>query len=846
MYQGVALAMAVVMSASGFLNSGGVQILDHGHPEVRPTTAETVSSALSIREITNPWQKARRELGTALASQPDSAALSPAETSRRLHSAFAALEASSRELEKDRFDTQAIVDRVGQDPLKLFAWVWHETSFVPYRGLLRGEVGVMMDRLGNSLDRAALLSALLRRAGYQTRLVRGRLSQPQIDQMVRDVRGHRPTRAEREPNAAISAENFLASFSADHGLNPALTRARFAALTREQEKSIASIKVRALQQAKAVSATLGSLPSPIDAGALHAAFSDHWWIQWQDGTHWVDMDATFSKPGQSRTGVTEVFDLEQFTDLPADLQHVIDVRVIVEAWHNGGLRQHQVLHHELRPSLLFGKSIEVSHFPMHWPKDFDPFNTNNPLQRLPTAVMLQRQWVPVLTIGNEPIVQSSFTVAGDVNPNPFGPLLGSSGQSLGNRVSGILDRASGDTPFKDYLTAEWIEYEIRSPGYPKRIIRREIFDLMGPAARASGETPPPAHSDSQRLQRGLSLLGQTEILPLASHLSQEFVQHIVARALLANKDSLLAIVDKKSSSGTSFGSADLERLTAMPSALYSLALARQQWSRFSEDIYLDTPNVLSMHSNVRVDATGMLSSELGFDIVANDVAVSPAAKENPFLIRLEQGILDTNIEAFLAQSVCGANDPKSECGDVHNTAELYAASKRKHVEWLALRNDTDPLWNRLEVTADERARLREDVAAGYAVLVSPGPSVSAEKSGILWWRVDLRSGQSLGIGGRGWGQAMIDWGMVIKNVRIFVKIVQAVLCLYLVGTSTGIPIDVVNSLTLVCFVYGTAAFGGVYAGAATVNAGAVMSLAADVISLLVAGARIEYARNPSR
>src|SRR6185295_829514 len=80
----------------------------------------------------------------------------------RLEKLLGAVEAASRDLPRDTFDPKAVLARVGPDPGKLFVWVRDETSWVPYRGALRGAPGVLMDRLGNGIDRALLLGELLR------------------------------------------------------------------------------------------------------------------------------------------------------------------------------------------------------------------------------------------------------------------------------------------------------------------------------------------------------------------------------------------------------------------------------------------------------------------------------------------------------------------------------------------------------------------------------------------------------------------------------------------------------------------------------------------------------------
>src|SRR5207248_201979 len=90
------------------------------------------------------------------------------------------------------------------------------------------------------------------------------------------------------------------------------------------------------------------------------------------------------------------------------------------------------------------------------------------------------------------------------------------GKSINKSVGGILGgfgNALDDgapPPAAGKLTAEWIEYELRIPGQPSRKLRRQAFDLVGPAARAAGNEP--VIGEAQKVTRGLSLLGTTEVL----------------------------------------------------------------------------------------------------------------------------------------------------------------------------------------------------------------------------------------------------------------------------------------------------------------------------------------------
>ena len=87
-------------------------------------------------------------------------------------------------LSRTTFDLRAIVEEAGNDPEALFRWVRDETRWAAYRGVLRGAVGVLMDRVGNSMDRAILLADLLRLAGHDARLARGIVPPDSIEEIL--------------------------------------------------------------------------------------------------------------------------------------------------------------------------------------------------------------------------------------------------------------------------------------------------------------------------------------------------------------------------------------------------------------------------------------------------------------------------------------------------------------------------------------------------------------------------------------------------------------------------------------------------------------------------------------
>jgi hypothetical protein len=90
-----------------------------------------------------------------------------------------AIEDGERDGPRDRWDPQYVVDTVGIEPADLYSWVRVNVGWVPYEGALRGPAGVLMDRLGNSLDQSLLLAELLTLSGHDVRLAHAQLSAEQ-------------------------------------------------------------------------------------------------------------------------------------------------------------------------------------------------------------------------------------------------------------------------------------------------------------------------------------------------------------------------------------------------------------------------------------------------------------------------------------------------------------------------------------------------------------------------------------------------------------------------------------------------------------------------------------------
>ena len=707
----------------------------------------------------------------AIAADPaaDVPALTPEQLQERLKNAgdqltrlIKAFAAVDKKLPTDTYNPAGVIAQVGNDPDKLFEWVRDRTAWAPYQGKLRGVVGMLMDRTGNSLDRSLLLAALLQQTGEKVRLAHATIPAAKATELLTKVRTVAPPVEHAAPaDADVSKE--LAQLAKDYGFDPAMADRGYKKIELESEHRLEESIRRLGDQAPALAQAIGKPAAAVEPDPA-VALADHWWVQQEHNGTWIDRDVLLPDATASALPLTDVKTIDADAagnfPLPANLVHSVELRVIIESWEAGKFKEQTVMDVALRPTELFGQRIVLIHSPLNWPSD-EVTKSTDVKKRVDSMTVNQHGWMPVLRVGTQQVIQTSFTDTGVVdrhpNPDPLAGLGAAVGGKLNGAFGGFGGALGGDEPAAPVgkLTAEWIEYEIRTPGYPIRKMRRQIFDLVGPAARPAAAEP--SIGEPEQTIRGLSLLGGAEILLVPCHIAPDFVAHLTAKAMVANQPtmvSFLTTTEKDHEKATK----QLQNLTPMPSPLYDLAISRHVWSRFAGDLGYDHINVLTQRWSPRVDADkdGALHVKLckGFDIVENGLALRPGSKADAFTARMEQGVIDTNAEAQLI----------SGCGIVENTAELFDA--RAGVQWLTVRKSDDAAFKDARISDDVRARINIDLAAGYAVVVPSKPIALGDRATTGWWRVDVATGQTLGMSEIGGGASMAEYAYVVLSVAV--------------------------------------------------------------------------------
>lgn len=633
-----------------------------------------------------------------------SGALTPAaeksleELRAELEAAYSRLETEYRALPRELFEPSAILEKIGREDTALLKWVAEETSWLPYQGLLKGAAGVLSDRAGNSLDRALLLGTLLEAAGYRVQLARATLT---------DDEGRR--------------------------LLAGLPRSNPAALAGDCVPGDDTPTRRAAEHAADLEAVLSGLlaEAPARQAEALAAVKDHWWVERGAGQAWVALDP--ASPGKPLREKAEAqFSLASVASQLAIAAHEVDLTIVIEVWEAGKLIERPVVKATVRPAELRGRTVTLLHHPMSGKNALeDPGN----VAQIKKSASAEKEWLPVLIAGDRHIAKASFDDAGTLHDRPNLSPAGKVGAAVGGLFGGLGGGVSGENKEKEQpssvLTAEWVEIKVRSPGRTERVVRRQVFDLLGPAARAAPASPgKPEVSEDQRIERALTLAGSCEWLILSSHLSLAFVRQMLAKNELGQRQVVLGILKEKDKARRRA----LANSLTTPGPLYWVATARRALNPERGEIYLDTPNILGFHVRFHVSPEGKLTEEAVIDLASCPVAVS--AGQAGLLAAVRQGVVDGAAEDLALQDAPGM---------LGNTLDVLDAAKAQGIKLVAVHSAENRALGAMNLPQDTRARIELELAAGQILVLPSRPIESGGRLRTAWWRVTPATGETVAV-----------------------------------------------------------------------------------------------------
>lgn len=660
------------------------------------------------------------------------------------------LVAEAAKLPRAEFDPAARAIALGNDAQKHFEWVRDNTSWAPYRGLLRGSRGVMLDRVGSNLDRAVLLGDLLRHAGYTVRLAHAELTETSARELLPRLR---PTPTERRATVGPKPE-----------------------LGKDLEQHIArSQEVVTDAEALVRSQTEGLLAAVRDAASQNrdderdsiAALRDHWWVEQQEGDKWIAMDPLLpnAKPGEvlaaasSRAGWPAQAGAPT---IPESEWHTVRVQVVVERYEAGNTSEATALEALLRPADLLERPVTLSHIPMPWPAELPDLATDSQPYR--EAALAVKEWVPVLRIGRDHNIQSGFTIAGDIDTTLAETLSGIRKGDMsklgGIQVAGGMDMALGGFSPEEAVpaaTAEWIDYEIRVPGAPIQNLRRPVFDLLGPARRAAKVADFDGTADLRKLERFDALWSQTNILLQPCEFTSEFVAHLASASVLAEEKALRDLARETDPAKAQEFAAELFGRLDIWGPLPHLALWRSALGGQQSEWFVDRPNVLNYRGGISVLKSDQVTYRELIDVASNSTGTRLGTGVKPFEVRVRQGVIDTVAEMLALGS---------ELGAAENTASVFARLAAENSRGFLIAPRDQAAVKALPWPEDEGARVGADIEAGYMVVVPRQAVIVDGEPHVGWWRVHPATGETIGVMDSGFHAGKVESAIITGGVSL--------------------------------------------------------------------------------
>jgi hypothetical protein len=629
------------------------------------------------------------------------------------------IEARDRKLPHREFDPAALAAALGSDPKRQYEWVRDHTVWVPYRGLLRGPRGVLLDRVGSSVDRAVLLGDLLRRTGHEVRLAHAMLSQRQASDLFAGLKPARPQR----PDTSASKYGSAPIFSEAQALANARTGPLLAAFEDMAGRS-------------------GSDSSAIEA------IRDHWWVEYLAAGKWIALDlfAGAAESGRTLAAAENLYDWASANEkppVPDEMWHSVRLRVVVERYDRATTAESTVLEHMLRPAEVLGTPIEFTHYPTPWPENF-PFSASQPTALADAAVQV-RQWVPMLMVGDRIVDQSGIGDDGSVIAAPFSSEKAIADAGGAGFMVGFGEALGGSEAPQSAMTAEWLDFEFNVPGTEPWTIRRPVFDLLGSQNRAAKISGFDADTNDRLLKRYQALVGTYSILIQPCAFTEDYVYHLAMTTFLGTRSDVQRLAVEEDPKQRQRIAASIEARMEVWNPLTRLAHMRSLLSKESGDWFIDRPNVLILGKGLPVVNADNAAVIEFIDVASNSVGVRADPALDAFQVRLRQGVIDTVAEQV---ALTGTLDQGENPATTFSTA---AAD-----DWQLVDSRDSAAAKKLGWPEEVVARLAEDLGAGFAAYVPKRAFDNGAGPRWGWWRVDPSSGETVGVMDNGLHPAMTE------------------------------------------------------------------------------------------
>ncbi len=732
--------------------------------------------AAVILSLTFPWAP------TALA-QGGRADGAPDELTRQRRM----LEVVRDGVDTSRFDLDELrLDAAFMDALEIGELVATAYRFELYRGVLRGPQGTLVSGAGNAFDLSLLLATLLQDAGYDSRIAVGTLGSEDAERLLTRI-------------LEASDAREVVDVGSDHVAELALVAGVSEAELVEYGQALASVDLRSSERyQESVTASAALIQALAGAGVdlqgathedLVVEAKEYAWVEYRlgAGNDWGELHPAFGALAAPAPVTADEY-LEG--SVPDRLQHRLRIEVGIERKRGDAFTEEHLMTPWERPvANMLGVNMSVANAPLGQAADVT-------LQELGTSLRDTLFFVPLLNGAMAPGARAFDTLGNLLSPedaaSPMAGVFQTDASKL-NKATGALGALGNDGPADDEpfaLTAEFVDVVHIAPGGHESRQRRYIFDRRAGDARALGGT---AMLDESVLLDGI--LSNMEIMVTGGSLPLDFLAFDTAEQGILYAEAMERLVREPVQSSLQTAFADVRGREQ----LLLMALFEAAGPSNGGVAYRAEPTVVSIRQALTVGES--VSGEIGVDILFSG---------RRFLVDGPSGVIEDPNAAVLA----GAWDTMVERLYMERFAPSVASAYSVFgagVTLKVVKNEEELAVSGAPTEA--LPAMQRDLSAGNVLVYSD--ALSTQGAAFGWWRVDPRTGATLGMGAGGHGSAMTEYLIELSPSLAFaaaLAVPGAMLC----STQTGDDL-----ILCICdMVTGVAIFTGIGVGIGAAFAGA--------------------------
>ncbi len=632
-------------------------------------------------------------------------------------------------IDRTQFDITDLGASLDFEPELFARFVSEEIRFEQYPGILRGPQGTLIGRAGNALDQSLLLAALLEEAGLDRRIAHARLSTEDAEKLLQQLRKPRselpPAGNEAQIRAAIRDLYEILGYSKDTqdqllDGNSGSDKSFYDSVTASDSRFI----LDALEQA---GIELG------DSDAMQALIEetrDYYWVEYRSDAYdeWIAVHPAFAEA--SPPNLTSI---ATFVTPPDELYHRLRFEVFVEQKANDELIVKPVVFIEAPAAELLGAPVTYANVP----NNLDPGTVAD----LDSVLENVSVFLPVLNNelqGNAFDLDGRAFSAGLVGLDEVGltEVFQRSAQQAERGIGGIstLGDAESDQNADDIftLTAQWMEYTLIGPDGQKESYRRYLFDRVGVENREAGIAEITDNRDLTEVARALLTLSTVAVV--SGEMSPAYVIERYGERLI--KEVELVQAAGKAQNPASIPAGLVQNL--VPPHDWLFAAAFDAGSKLTPDrrSYRSQPTVV-VYEDGEVERVDIVNHTRRHLSTARGLRFDPAAA-------VETGVWESFAERVPIRSTESVEDT--------STAFRQSQSQGATIHVITPK-DTDRL-EPLGHSATTRQDIEAVLDSGHVVIVAE--STSPDQANTFWWRVDTRSGETLGMSTGGYGTAYTE------------------------------------------------------------------------------------------